>query len=307
MKTMTLILAILVALCMLAIPATAANEISMAREETSPIGSEPQGLNFFTQTPEPQEQRFHSIAGMVERVDVTTSGLMNPTTYTVRFMDGRFAIFAEKYVGTLRYKPDNGVSAIVPDEISFGTTVLAGHGWEFMINQDNELYGIYEARPAINGYGDITDDGVVTGADFSLLYAIMDIDSAYDPAGDVNGNGRYDFADIIQIYNYINYRSPCFSVNIPVVNAGTDKIVQSGQIIVLSDASAYERDGQALSFSWSSTHGALSNYYTISPTFYAPYVEENTKVSLTLIVTNNLGQSTSDNVDILVERSTGLG
>jgi len=305
MKTITLILAILVALCVLVTP-IAANEISIAREETNPIEPVSQGLNFFTQTPEPQEQSFHSIAGMVERVDVTTSSLMNPTTYTVRFMDGRFAIFTEKYVGTLRYRPDNGVSATVPDEISFGTTVLAGHGWEFVIDQNNELSGIYEVRPSINGYGDLTNDGVVTGEDFSVLYATLDT-TEINPAGDVNGNGRYDFDDLVQVYAYINYRSPCFSVNIPIVNAGTDKFVQSGQIIVLNDASAYERDGQTLSFSWSSTHGALSDYNTISPTFYAPYVKENTKISITLIATNNLGQSTSDTVDIIVEPSSGLG
>lgn len=265
-------------------------------------------LNIFANKNVPEEPIFHSVAGMVnEKVEITHQTLMNPTTYTVRFADGRFAIFTEKYTGTLQYKPDNGVTAIIPSEMSFGSEILPGHGYEFMIDQNNNLNYINEVKPSIRGYGDITNDGVVTNADMTVLYKLAADQEPVDggnPGGDVNGNGKYDFNDVDQIYRYMYDLDPCFSVNIPVVNAGTNKMIESGQSIQLLDANAYEIDGQPLTFNWQSTGGSLSNYNTPNPVFYAPYVEENTRIVLTFTATNSNGQSSSSCINVIIEPRT---
>jgi hypothetical protein len=261
-------------------------------------------LNFFTNTNVPKEPIFHSVAGMVnEKVEITHQTLMNPTTYTVRFADGRFAIFTEKYTGTMQYKSDSGVTAIIPSEISFGSEVLPGHGYEFMIDQNNNLDYINEVRPSIRGYGDITNDGVVTNADMTVVYKLAvnqePVDSS-NPGGDVNGNGKYDFNDVDQIYRYMYDLNPCFSVNMPIVNAGTDKKVMSGQAIILDDANAYEQDGSPLNLYWGVTGGSLSSYNSQNPIFYAPNVSEDTVISGLFVAFNERGGATNGALKITV-------
>ncbi|MDD5569480.1 MAG: PKD domain-containing protein, partial [Candidatus Pacebacteria bacterium] len=85
----------------------------------------------------------------------------------------------------------------------------------------------------------------------------------------------------------------------PTVNAGGSKQVQSGQNINMT-AAASDPQGSALTYQWTCTGGSMSNYNVLNPVYTAPYITSNTNYTCTLTVTNSLGLSASDYVNILV-------
>lgn len=98
--------------------------------------------------------------------------------------------------------------------------------------------------------------------------------------------------------------SDCVIVNVgpsypSVANAGTDKEVYENNSISL-DGSGYDPQGNPITYSWYCNGGTLSNYNVAQPIFYAPSVSYNTTYTCTLSVTNSLGFSASDKVNILV-------
>jgi hypothetical protein len=86
---------------------------------------------------------------------------------------------------------------------------------------------------------------------------------------------------------------------LPVVSAGSNKTLQSGQSVKL-DATAYDPSGSYLTYSWTCTGGTLSSYNILSPTYIAPYVTYNANYTCTLTVYNTSGRSNSATVNILV-------
>ncbi len=90
---------------------------------------------------------------------------------------------------------------------------------------------------------------------------------------------------------------------LPVVYAGPNKTIQSGQSVKF-DSTAYDPNGSYLTYSWSCTGGTLSSYSMLSPTFYAPYVSSNTNYTCTIRAYNNSGGSSSSSVNILVTSGT---
>jgi len=90
----------------------------------------------------------------------------------------------------------------------------------------------------------------------------------------------------------------------PVVYAGPDLTVASGQSVVLL-GSGSNPNGGTVSFSWTCGAGSLSNYNIAQPTYTAPTVNQNTTYVCNLVVTNNQGSSASDamNVNVTTQSS----
>lgn len=89
--------------------------------------------------------------------------------------------------------------------------------------------------------------------------------------------------------------------NPPVADAGIPQLVYAGQTVTLDASSSADPDGYPLFFEWISPEGiVLDNYFVPNPGFTAPTVSSETMLTFTVVVTDNLGLSDSDEVTITV-------
>ncbi len=93
------------------------------------------------------------------------------------------------------------------------------------------------------------------------------------------------------------------NLNAPVVNAGSDQTVYSGDAVSLP-GTASDADGDTLTYNWSQTAGpavSLSGAVTATLSFTAPTVTVDTRLSFTLTVSDGRGGARDDAVSVLVK------
>ena len=84
-------------------------------------------------------------------------------------------------------------------------------------------------------------------------------------------------------------------IGVPVANAGPDVAVDERTQVTVAGASAYDVDGQALTYAWARVSGpavTLSNANTLAPSFTAPEVTANSTLVLS-------GATTAGQLDAL--------
>jgi hypothetical protein len=90
----------------------------------------------------------------------------------------------------------------------------------------------------------------------------------------------------------------------PVANAGANQTVSAGVTVTLNGTASSDADGTIASYTWAQTAGApvvLANGTTSQPTFPAPSVLAAATLSFSLVVTDNLGAtSTISTVNVTV-------
>lgn len=89
----------------------------------------------------------------------------------------------------------------------------------------------------------------------------------------------------------------------PVASAGADFTADENTLSTLDGSASTDSDGNIQSYSWTQTAGPtvnLSGANQASATFTAPDVSTNTTLTFQITVTDNLGASTSDTVDVTV-------
>jgi hypothetical protein len=90
---------------------------------------------------------------------------------------------------------------------------------------------------------------------------------------------------------------------VPTANAGQDQMVDYASTVTLS-GSGTDEDGTISSYEWNQTAGetiVITNGNTKTPSFLAPTIADDTTITLTLIVTDNDGDTATDAVDIVVD------
>ena len=96
--------------------------------------------------------------------------------------------------------------------------------------------------------------------------------------------------------------APAPTNSIPASNAGADQFVLEGSDVTLS-GTASDSDGTVSATQWQQTGGAaitLSSDTSLTPTFTAPAVDENTTLSFTLTATDNSDASATDTVVVTI-------
>jgi hypothetical protein len=96
---------------------------------------------------------------------------------------------------------------------------------------------------------------------------------------------------------------------IPIANAGTDQTVSAGDLVTLDGSKSSDPDGNIVSYLWKQTGDptvALSDPNSINPSFTAPRVISDTKLTFDLTVKDDKDatSSKSDSVDIIVKPKT---
>ncbi|MBF0225937.1 MAG: hypothetical protein HQK76_10820 [Desulfobacterales bacterium] len=90
----------------------------------------------------------------------------------------------------------------------------------------------------------------------------------------------------------------------PVADAGSDKIVKSGDTVELDGSKSLDPDGSIFSYKWEQTSGievALTGYNKANPTFTAPTIQTPSETLVfELTVTDNDGLTGKSNVTIIV-------
>ncbi|MFA5207920.1 MAG: PKD domain-containing protein [Candidatus Paceibacterota bacterium] len=90
----------------------------------------------------------------------------------------------------------------------------------------------------------------------------------------------------------------------PTVDAGSNVSVYESQTTYLS-ATANDPQGDSMTYSWSCTGGSLSNYNSLSTTYYAPSVSSTSTYVCTLTARDSKGYTGSDTVYITVMENGG--
>jgi hypothetical protein len=96
---------------------------------------------------------------------------------------------------------------------------------------------------------------------------------------------------------------------IPIANAGTDQTVSAGDLVTFDGSKSSDPDGNIVSYLWKQTGDpsvALSDPNSINPSFTAPSVTSDTKLTFDLTVKDDKGatSSKSDSVNIIVKPKT---
>jgi hypothetical protein len=125
----------------------------------------------------------------------------------------------------------------------------------------------------------------------------------------VVGTHKYEIcADVTSVITESNETNNCatqtFTVNTtpnnpPTCNAGSDKTVNENTSTTL-DGSAFDPDGDTLTYSWACAGGSLNNSSILQPTYTAPSVTANTDYTCTLNVSDGKGGTCSDQMIVHV-------
>jgi hypothetical protein len=89
----------------------------------------------------------------------------------------------------------------------------------------------------------------------------------------------------------------------PVANAGSPQTVAAFAVVTLNGTGSTDEDGFATSYSWSQTAGpavTLSSATAAQPTFTAPGVDGGTSLTFSLVVTDNLGTSSTNSATVTI-------
>jgi uncharacterized protein YdeI (BOF family) len=88
---------------------------------------------------------------------------------------------------------------------------------------------------------------------------------------------------------------------LPVAKAGANQSVEEGAIFSLDGSASSDPDKNPLTFQWTSAAGiTLSSTTAVKPTFTAPEVKENTKFVFSLIVSDGMGESQVEQIEVTV-------
>ncbi|MFA5329374.1 MAG: M6 family metalloprotease domain-containing protein [Prolixibacteraceae bacterium] len=87
----------------------------------------------------------------------------------------------------------------------------------------------------------------------------------------------------------------------PVASAGTDQIINEGEIVTLNASYSADPEDNTITFQWTAPPGiALSSTTAVSPEFTAPEVNEDTDYAFSLVVNDGFLDSTPDEVVVTV-------
>jgi flagellar hook assembly protein FlgD len=89
----------------------------------------------------------------------------------------------------------------------------------------------------------------------------------------------------------------------PIANAGTDKTVTEGDLVILDGSGSSDPDNDAITYKWTAPAGiTLSSTTVAKPTFTAPEVDTNYPFSL--VVNDGIADSPADEVIVTVKKSS---
>jgi hypothetical protein len=114
-----------------------------------------------------------------------------------------------------------------------------------------------------------------------------------------NSNGVASASVSIMIRTYSTNKN-----NVPTVSAGESRELKPAQTITLSGATAYDADGDSLTYSWTCTGGTLSGKNSLNPTYTAPNATSNQSYTCTLTVNDGKGGYASDSLSVIVKPQT---
>jgi K319-like protein/carboxypeptidase family protein len=95
---------------------------------------------------------------------------------------------------------------------------------------------------------------------------------------------------------------------LPIANAGGDRVVSEGSLVTLNGAVSVDPDGSPLRYRWSQIGGppvALSNARSRTASFRAPFVKASTVLTLQLVVNDGIDGSAPDTVRVTVRDLQG--
>ena len=95
----------------------------------------------------------------------------------------------------------------------------------------------------------------------------------------------------------------------PIAHAGKDQNAIIGETISLDGTKSYDPNGSIVSYDWTQVSGPpiiITNSNNVTASFVAPEVSITTKMSFTLTVTDNEGETGSDLVNITIPITTGF-
>jgi predicted outer membrane repeat protein len=220
------------------------------------------------------------------------------------------------YLNALNSFPLNLVNSIL-----WGNTASYGSQIYIESGQVNATYS--DIRGGYAGEGNIDADPMFTApitatvaptttGDYHLQITSPAIDAGDNQAisvtTDLDGNPRK--SDIASVPD-TGYGTPPivdmgpYEVTWPIADAGSDQTVKSGVLVTLDGSASSDPGGHLpLTYGWAQTGGipvVLSSDVISQPTFTAPDVTEQTILTITLAVTNSIGQvSPPDGVNVTV-------
>jgi hypothetical protein len=96
---------------------------------------------------------------------------------------------------------------------------------------------------------------------------------------------------------------------LPVADAGKDRVVSGNASVTLDGTNSYDSDGNVTSYHWLQTGGepfiTLSDVDGPNPSFIAPAnIKNDTNILFQLIVTDNDGGNSTDDMNVLIKNTT---
>jgi hypothetical protein len=147
--------------------------------------------------------------------------------------------------------------------------------------------------PTQAGNGSVTDnhDGTLT----------------YTPKANYNGQDSFKYRITDSSLASSNFGTVTITINPvndpPTADAGIDQTVDEKTLVHLSGAGSSDPDGDTLTFSWKQTGGpsvVLSEVSSVTPSFTAPKVTNDTVLTFELKVADPFGGNSTDSVNIKV-------
>lgn len=89
----------------------------------------------------------------------------------------------------------------------------------------------------------------------------------------------------------------------PVADAGSNQTVAAFEEVTLDASGSSDEDGVVVDYLWTQTDGptvSLSSDSVVQPTFIAPGSEEGTSVTFSLVVTDNLGEDSTNSAEVTI-------